>query len=107
MMTAVYNLAQRSPCVARFHIATEGGWDIGGSAALLVSSLLIHFGAPLGAAILTALAGALASFLLLRRYYAANAAATALVMTVLAAGDGRRDPGFDLSPEEAVSRPAE
>ncbi len=69
MMTAVYNLAQRSPCVARFHIATEGGWDIGGSAALLVSSLLIHFGAPLGAAILTALAGALASFLLLRRYY--------------------------------------
>ncbi len=100
VMTVVYNQAQRSPCVARFHIATEGGWDIGGSAALFISSLLIHFGAPLGAAILTAVLGAIASFLLLRTYYAADAAAAALVVAGLAPVDGRRDPGFDLPPEE-------
>jgi len=100
VMTAAYNLAQHSPCVARFHIATEGGWDIGGSAALLISSLLIHFGAPLGAAILTALVGALASFLLLRRYYAADAAASALAVAQLAAVDGRREPAFESAPEE-------
>ena len=28
-MTAVYNLAKASPCPFRFHIATEGGWDVG------------------------------------------------------------------------------
>ncbi|WP_374578772.1 MFS transporter, partial [Phenylobacterium sp.] len=30
MMTAVYNLSKRSPCPLRFHIAAEGGWDVGG-----------------------------------------------------------------------------
>ncbi|HEY4263983.1 MAG TPA: MFS transporter, partial [Micropepsaceae bacterium] len=29
LMTAVYNQAKRSPCALRFHVATEGGWDIG------------------------------------------------------------------------------
>ena len=32
LMTAVYTLAKRSPCTLRFHVATEGGWDIGGAA---------------------------------------------------------------------------
>ena len=29
MMTALYNLAKASPCPLRFHIVTEGAWDIG------------------------------------------------------------------------------
>ncbi len=29
MMTAVYNLAKASPCPLRFHIVTEGGYDLG------------------------------------------------------------------------------
>ena len=34
LMTALYNQAQRSPCVMRFHIAAEAGWDVGGMAGL-------------------------------------------------------------------------
>jgi hypothetical protein len=92
MMTASYNLAKRAPCVARFHIATEGGWDIGGSAALLLCAGLLYGGAPMSAAILTALAGAAASFMLLRRYYRDNTAAAGTVLAPLAVADGRRDP---------------
>jgi len=54
----------------RFHVAAEGGWDAGGAVACLSAALLIHFGAPLEAAILLALGGVAASFVLLRRYYA-------------------------------------
>lgn len=74
IMTAVYNRAKAAPCALRFHIATEGGWDLGGGAAALVGALLLELGAPMGAAILVALFGAMASFLLLRRHYAARAA---------------------------------
>lgn len=28
LMTAVYTLAKRFPCALRFHVATEGGWDL-------------------------------------------------------------------------------
>ena len=72
--TAVYNQAKRSPCALRFHIAAEGGWDLGGAGAGLICAGLLAAGAPLGACILLSLAGALASFLLLRRYYAGSAA---------------------------------
>lgn len=72
LMTAVYNQAKRSPCVLRFHVAAEGGWDIGGAGGLLSAALLVHLGAPLSSAILLALAGAAAAFVLLRRYYADN-----------------------------------
>ena len=34
---AVYNLAKASPCPFRFHMATEGGWDIGCFAACLLA----------------------------------------------------------------------
>lgn len=72
--TAVYNQARRSPCALRFHIAAEGGWDIGGSGAALAAAMLLAAGVPIGFAILLALPGAAASFLLLRRYYAAPTA---------------------------------
>jgi hypothetical protein len=67
--TAVYNLAKRSPCPLRFHIAAEGGWDLGGAGASLISAGLLAAGAPIGACIMLSFLGALAVFVLLRRYY--------------------------------------
>jgi DHA1 family inner membrane transport protein len=75
--TAIYNQAKRSPCALRFHIAAEAGWDIGGSTALLTAAAMLALGAPIGACILLALIGALASFLLLRRYFVGLAPAAA------------------------------
>jgi len=70
LMTAVYTLAKRSPCTLRFHVATEGGWDVGGAIGLLAASLAIGFGMPLRAGILLSLAGVAAIVVMLRRYYA-------------------------------------
>ena len=71
--TAIYNQAKRSPCALRFHVAAEGGWDLGGASAGLISAALLWLGVPLGACILLSLLGAFAVYILLRRYYAANA----------------------------------
>jgi hypothetical protein len=70
MMTAVYNLAKRSPCTLRFHIATEGGWDLGGGSGCLLAAALSASGLPLSVAILPALGGIALSIYLLQRYYA-------------------------------------
>jgi Major Facilitator Superfamily len=72
VMTAVYTLAKRSPCTLRFHVATEGGWDAGGAAGLLVAALATEFGLPLRDSILMSLAGLAAVAILLRRYYAGS-----------------------------------
>lgn len=69
VMTAVYTLAKRSPCTLRFHVATEGGWDIGGASGLLTAALATGLGAPLSDSILLSLAGVAATIVLLRRYY--------------------------------------
>ncbi|MDZ4319737.1 MAG: hypothetical protein U1A07_13020, partial [Phenylobacterium sp.] len=71
LMTAVYNLAKGSPCVLRFHLATEGGWDAGGATGCLIAAVLIWAGAPLGLGVAISLLGAAAAFALLHRYYAA------------------------------------
>jgi MFS family permease len=70
VMTAVYNQAKRSPCTLRFHVATEGAWDVGGAAGLLLSALLAVAGAPVSVALLLPLIGAGVLFIELRRYYA-------------------------------------
>jgi hypothetical protein len=75
MMTAVYNLAKRSPCVLRFHFMAEGAWDLGGGLGCLTAAAMTALGAPLSAAILLSLAGVLATLVLQRRYYARLAAA--------------------------------
>ena len=72
MMTAVYNQAKRSPCVTRFHIAAEGGWDVGISAGLLAAAGLIWLGVPINWTISIALIGLAMVFILLRRYYATH-----------------------------------
>jgi len=83
--TAIYNQAKRSSCALRFHIAAEGGWDLGGATASLISAALLWSGAPLGVCILLSLIGAFAAFALLRRYYAAaRAGAVPVAMSELA-----------------------
>ena len=69
VMTAVYNLAKRSPCALRFHVATEGAWDAGCAAVSLSAAGLIALGAPLAYGILLSLGGAVVVLVLLRRYY--------------------------------------
>ena len=80
VMTAVYTLAKRSPCTLRFHVATEGGWDVRGAAGLLVAALASEFGLPLGDSILLSLAGLAAIAILLRRYYAESPLAVASIV---------------------------
>ncbi len=74
LMTAVYNRAKRSPCVLRFHIVAEGGWDVGIVSGLLLAALLVWSGIAIHHTVLLSLAGAACSFVLLRRYYTAHAA---------------------------------
>ena len=75
LMTPAYNLAKASPCVLRFHIASEGGWDIGCCSACLAAAALTAAGAPLSAPLLLALPGMLVVVLVLRRYYGRRVAA--------------------------------
>lgn len=70
LMTAVYNLAQTSPCALRFHMVTEGGFDLGCGAGCLASAGLLALGASLPMALILSLAGAMTTLVLLRRYYA-------------------------------------
>jgi hypothetical protein len=69
IMTAVYNQAKSSPCPLRFHVAAEGGWDIGGASGCVAAATLSALGAPLSTTILLSLAGAALGHFLLYRYY--------------------------------------
>ena len=73
LMTAVYNQAQRAPCTLRFHVATEGGWDIGAASGLLIAAFLIWHGVPFPLVLLLPLIGLAAAFVQLHRYYAGAA----------------------------------
>jgi hypothetical protein len=75
LMTAVYNLAKGSPCPLRFHIATEGAWDVGCGSGALTAAALSAAGVSLAVAILLALPAAALCAWLLWRYYGANPAA--------------------------------
>lgn len=70
LMTAVYNQAQCAPCTLRFHVATEGGWDVGCASGLLIAALLFSLGTPFPPVLLLPLLGLAAAFVQLRRYYA-------------------------------------
>ncbi|MBP7704799.1 MAG: MFS transporter [Caulobacter sp.] len=73
LMTPVYNLARSSPCVMRFHMATEGAWDVGGFVGCLLAAGLVAAGLPLSLPILISLGAVLALYLLLARYYGPRA----------------------------------
>ena len=68
-MTVVYNQAKSSPCALRFHVATEGGWDLGCAAGCLTAALLATMGVSLSIGILLSLAGVVPLFLLLQQHY--------------------------------------
>lgn len=74
---AAYTLAKASPCPFRFHMVTEGGWDIGCAGACVTAAALITLGAPLSVPILLALPAVAAGFTLLWRYFGRLAAAPA------------------------------
>ena len=71
-MTVVYNLAKASPCALRFHIVTEGAWDIGCGGGCLIAAALVALGLPLATGILTAAVAALVLMALLLRHYPAQ-----------------------------------
>ncbi|HEY5410771.1 MAG TPA: hypothetical protein VIJ94_08585 [Caulobacteraceae bacterium] len=73
LMTAVYNLAKRSPCVLRFHFMAEGAWDLGCGGGCLAAAALTAVGAPLMVGVLLSLGGAVTALVVLRRYYARSA----------------------------------
>ncbi|MDO9247272.1 MAG: hypothetical protein Q7U11_12475 [Phenylobacterium sp.] len=66
---AAYTLAKASPCPFRFHMVTEGGWDIGCAGACVTAAALVSLGAPLSVPILLALPAVAAGFTLLWRYF--------------------------------------
>jgi MFS transporter, DHA1 family, inner membrane transport protein len=72
LMTPVYNLAKASPCPLRFHVATEGGWDLGSGAVCLAAAGLTAAGLPLSVSILLGLIGSAASFAIVWRGYTAK-----------------------------------
>jgi hypothetical protein len=67
---ASHNLAKASPCAYRFHMGTEGGWDVGAVTASLAAAALVRAGAPLTIPLLMGLLGIAGSVVFLRRYYA-------------------------------------
>lgn len=71
MLTSVYNRAKSSPCILRFHLAAEGGFDAGCAAGCLTAAAILWAGGPIGWAILPALLGVLAMGAMLRGAYGA------------------------------------
>jgi DHA1 family inner membrane transport protein len=83
LMTAVYNEAKLAPCALRFQFAAEGGWDVGGTLACLVSAAICATGFPLQVVVLLAVPVALWQTRLLIGSYATLGARSRA-----AAGDG-------------------
>jgi len=71
-MTAVYNLAKASPCPFRFHILTEGGWDLGAASGALIAAGLAALGQSLAISMALTLPGAMVAACVLWRYYGDN-----------------------------------
>jgi hypothetical protein len=69
LVTATANMAKASPCVLRYGMALEGGWDVGCFAACLTAAGLLAGGAPLPLLVLTTLPACAAGLVLLLRYY--------------------------------------
>jgi hypothetical protein len=71
--TPIYNRAKRSPCVMRFNIIAEGGWDVGSASGLAFAALLVWLGFPPTRVVFIALGGIAIVFFALRRYYTEHA----------------------------------
>jgi MFS family permease len=69
VMAAVYNAAKASPCPFRFHMMSEGAWDIGGGAGCLAGAAVTASGHSLAWAILLGAPSAIVTVVLLTRHY--------------------------------------
>jgi len=69
VMAAVYNAAKASPCPFRFHMVSEGAWDIGGGAGCLAGAAVAASGHSLAWAILLGAPSAIVTVVLLTRHY--------------------------------------
>ena len=85
-MTPIYNMAKVSPCPLRFHIASEGGWDVGCFSAAIMAALLASAGVSLAVPILLAVPAVTVIAVLLRGYYARHAVAIDLPVMPAEAG---------------------
>ncbi|GEO00398.1 hypothetical protein NSE01_22300 [Novosphingobium sediminis] len=75
MLAPLYAMARQSPCVLRFSMATEGGWDLGCASACLISAALLASGASFRLPILLGLAAIAAMASMLNTWYARQPAA--------------------------------
>ena len=69
MMSAVYNTAKASPCPFRFHMVSEGAWDVGGGSACLVGAAITAAGGSLAWAMLLGIPATAVTVTLLMRHY--------------------------------------
>lgn len=74
MLSPLYAMAQRSNCVLRFSMATEGGWDMGCAGACLITAAMLAAGSSFRLPILLGLAGVAVIAAMLARWYAREAA---------------------------------
>lgn len=77
MLSPLYAMAQRSNCVLRFSMATEGGWDMGCAGACLITAAMLAHGSSFRLPILLGLAGVATIATMLARWYAREAAGPA------------------------------
>lgn len=70
ILAPLYAMARQSPCVLRFSMATEGGWDLGCAAASLIAAALLAGGAGFRLPLLLGLGAIAAMALMLDRWYA-------------------------------------
>lgn len=75
MLAPLYAMARQSPCVLRFSMATEGGWDLGCSAACLIAAAMLAGGASFRLPILLGLGAIATMALMLNAWYARQAIA--------------------------------
>ena len=75
MLAPLYTMARDSACVLRFSMATEGGWDLGCSAACLVAAGVLCTGATFRVPILLGMVAVAAIARMLNGWYLRGAAA--------------------------------
>ncbi len=75
MLAPLYAMARQSPCVLRFSMATEGGWDLGCAAACLIAAAMLAGGASFRLPILLGLVAIAVMALMLDRWYTRRPAA--------------------------------
>jgi predicted MFS family arabinose efflux permease len=72
MLAPLYAMARQGPCLLRFSMASEGGWDLGCAAASLIAAALLALGAGFRLPILLGLGAIAAMAWMLDHWYASR-----------------------------------